>query len=178
MEENTVCSLVYLRKPGQKLGLAIPKGGPCKGLYSSYGGKQEHGETVAECALRELADESGGIQASPDDLLKIGVMIFRWDNEVPGLSRPETRVVEVHIYVLEYWRGYAKATEEMGPLQFFEVDNLPYDQMMPGEERWLRQLGDGHYFTGEYWYKSDGEKTELVDGYLHNPPRADWLAVE
>src|SRR3954462_534946 len=43
------------------------------GRIGAFGGSAEHGETPADCALRELAEETG-LQAAADDLHRLGAV--------------------------------------------------------------------------------------------------------
>jgi len=104
------------------------------GNYNGFGGKLEPGETLEECIVREVKEESGL------NLLKFekrGVMSFEWDDNIN----------EVHIFEGISWSGEPIETEEMAPI-WLEIDNLPYDKMWSSDKMWhpyffKRELFDG-----------------------------------
>lgn len=68
-------SLVYpVRKDGRIL-LGHKRRGMGAGKWNGFGGKREDGETMRECAARELFEESGLI-ADPKALRSAGGFIF------------------------------------------------------------------------------------------------------
>lgn len=169
--EISICSLVYLRRPG-RIGFAIPKGGPCVGKLSSYGGKQEDDETIADCAARETSDE-GRFKAEVNNLVKYGVMTFHWNTEVPGHGRPKVKDVEVHIYELKKWVGNPAESQEMGPLEWYFDDPalMPFSLMMPGEDLWMGHFIAREPFTGQSWYfKHTDGSVSLIKQSLDYPP--------
>ena len=68
-------SLVYpVRKDGRVL-LGHKRRGMGAGKWNGFGGKREDGETMRECAARELFEESGLI-ADPKDFEAVGDLYF------------------------------------------------------------------------------------------------------
>jgi len=132
-------SLIYEHS---RILLAMKKRGFGEGRWNGYGGKPEEGETIEETAIREMREESG-IKISK--LEKIGIMSCHFEDN-PG------RVFEVHYFrVLEY-SGEAEETEEMRP-KWFDVVEIPYDQMWPGDKFWMHEFLGGNKFRGDTYFK-------------------------
>ncbi len=123
----TVC---FLHKDGKiLLGLKTQKIG--KGKRNGYGGGVED-ETVLECAVRELREETESVIASPEHLEKIAIVHFHNQK-----SDGETFVCKVHFYLVHEWEGEVRETKEMTDPQWFDIDDLPLDEMMPADKQWL-----------------------------------------
>jgi|FLOH01.1.fsa_nt_gi 8-oxo-dGTP pyrophosphatase MutT (NUDIX family) len=129
----TICFLI---KDGRIL-LALKT---CKigaGFLNGYGGGIELGETAVATAIRELKEETDkdddkGVVALPADLEKIAIVDF---NNIK--SDGDSFVCRVHVYLVKDWKGEAKDTETMIDAQWYDVRNLPLDEMMPSDKVWL-----------------------------------------
>lgn len=125
--EATVC---FLHKENEIL-LAMKTRKIGEGCWNGYGGGVEKGEKVIDAAARELEEESG-VSTTPQNLNKIAVVDFHNTK-----SDDSTFVCRVHFYLVDEWTGSAKETEEMVNPTWFEINNLPLDQMMPADKVWL-----------------------------------------
>lgn len=174
MHITTVCSLVYLFSDQSEVCLPRSLSGPTKGKRSGYGGKQEQGETIRDCAIRETLEESG---VRVIELEKRGVVTFHWGSkqEVPGLRVERCMDVEVHVYRSDRWSGPPMETEAFDDPEFFLFDNIPYHEMMPCEELWFAQLLAGNEFTAEMHFRKCDGKIFCREGHLHKRPRHDLL---
>jgi len=130
---RTVMTLCLLRKDNNLLmGLKKLRWGA--GNYNGFGGKLEPGETLEECIVREVKEESGL------NLLKFekrGFMSFELDDNIN----------EVHIYEGMSWSGDPIETEEMAPI-WLEIDNLPYDKMWSSDKTWHPYFFKREQFEG------------------------------
>ena len=91
MKRRVACSLVFLLDTHRRrLLLGLKKTGFGAGNYNGYGGKIEKGETMINCAIRELEEESGS-KLSAEDLRSRGRLDF--DMVEDKLD------IEVHIFV-------------------------------------------------------------------------------
>lgn len=52
-------------------------------------------------------------------------------------SDGKTFVCKVHFYLVRDWRGEIRETEEMLNPTWFEINNLPLDELMPADKYWL-----------------------------------------
>ena len=131
---KTIMTLCILRE-GDRFLLGMKKIGFGSGQYNGYGGKLEPGETLEECIIREMKEESGL------DLLnfeKRGVMIF----EFPDSFK------EVHVYEGLSWAGDLVESEEMTPF-WFHLDDLPYEMMWPSDPMWYPYFLERESFEGK-----------------------------
>lgn len=139
----TACFLVKDNKI--LLGLKTKKIG--EGCWNGYGGGVEDGENVTEAAMRELKEETKGVVTFPEHLEKIAIVDFHNTK-----SDGETFVCRVYFYLVRYWRGEAQETEEMIKPTWFEIDNLPFDQMMPADKIWLPVALGGKKIVAKAYY--------------------------
>lgn len=102
-----------------------------KGKRNGYGGGVED-ESILDCAVRELKEETGGVVAQPGDLEKIAIVHFHNTK-----SDGKTFVCKVHFFLVHKWKGEVKETEEMAEPKWFSINNLPLDEMMPSDKEWL-----------------------------------------
>jgi hypothetical protein len=180
--DKVVCSLVFLVPADLDwVYLALGKIGRSKGYLNGYGGKQEEDETVAECASREIADpdESGGVTIEAGNLRKACVMVYYFDGEIDGLSRPNARTLELHVFVVHTWAGTPQETEGFKKAIRISTRCLPFERMLPDNKAWLeRALSPDVPFTGEVWYATnkDGESVpaEIV---IHEQPNQALLDI-
>ena len=144
MKRRVACSLVFLLDTHRRrLLLGLKKTGFGAGNYNGYGGKIEKGETMINCAIRELEEESG-IKLSAEDLRSRGRLDF--DMVEDKLD------IEVHIYsyALEInERIEAVETDEMRP-KWFPFDKIPYDAMWLDDKYWLPLVIGGHDVNGTF----------------------------
>ena len=80
-----------------------------------FRGKLEPGETLRQCAVRELWEESG-LTVRPEDLELVGDIYF--DQPSDGNWSHVGMV-----YFVRRWQGQVRATEEMEP-RWFAVKDL------------------------------------------------------
>lgn len=127
LKNATVC---FLYREGKIL-LALKTNKIGKGKRNGYGGGVED-ESVLDCAVRELKEETGGVVASPDDLEQIAIVHFHNTK-----SDGKTFVCKVHFFLVHKWEGEVKETEEMIDPKWFSINDLPLDEMMPADKEWL-----------------------------------------
>jgi len=127
--ETTLC---ILRKENQIL-LAMKKRGFGNGKYNGVGGKIENGETPENAMIRETEEE---ISVTPTKFEKVGVIEF--DEYYKGNKEN----IMFHLYFVYEWIGIPKETEEMSP-KWFDIDDIPYDKMLPDDKYWLPLVLNG-----------------------------------
>ncbi len=132
-------TLVLVEKEGQLL-LGMKKRGFGAGRWNGFGGKVNEGETVEEAAVRETKEESN---ITPKALNARGVLTFMWQ------GRPDT--LEVHVFKASNYDGEPQETEEMRP-KWFNVSEIPYDEMWTDDKYWLPLYLAGKKFKGQFLF--------------------------
>jgi 8-oxo-dGTP diphosphatase len=111
-------SLVYPVGQDGRILLGRKRRGMGFGKWNGFGGKIEAGETMRECAARELFEESG-LKARPEDLIPVGDLYFHQPSD------PEWSHAGI-VYFVKVWEGTPAETEEMQP-KWFLPSEFPYE---------------------------------------------------
>ncbi len=163
MEEKVIHkgTVVYLLT-GDEVDLALKLKNIGAGSLNSWGGGTDPDETLEECAVRELKEESGGkispelgINADPNDLEKVAIIDFHNTKDDGTIF-----VAKVHFYFLRKWTGTAIATDEMGTPYKYSINDLPLDEMMLGDRDFVPQIFAGKKVVGSVYYRK--QQSELV----------------
>lgn len=104
------------------------------GCWSGYGGGIDEGETEIGSMIRELKEESD-LSIREESLEKVAIIDFHNTK-----SDGKKFICKVHIYLIDKWIGAPKETEEMLTPTWFDIDKLPFEDMMPSDKDWLPQL--------------------------------------
>lgn len=139
--ETTLC---LLRKENQIL-LAMKKKGFGKGKYNGVGGKLEEGETPEEAMIRETEEE---IKVTPTKFEKVGLIEF------DELYKEEKVNLTFHLYFVYEWEGSPTETEEMSP-KWFDIKEIPYDEMFPDDKHWLPLVLEGKKIKAYFDFDKD-----------------------
>lgn len=152
-KEPELATVVYLIK-GNTIALARKKTNIHKDdgsvfaetadLWNGYGGKRDMDDaSVRDTATRELEEESG-IIASPHNLVPVGNIHFFWTG-----NESETPDMDVYFFFLATWQGEPRETAEMGKPEFFPVDKVPYEKMLPGDKIFLPKMLQGEVVVAD-----------------------------
>lgn len=139
-------SLVYPIDAQGRVLLGRKKRGMGVNKWNGFGGKLEPWETLRQCAVRELWEESG-LTVRPEDLELVGDIYF--DQPSDGNWSHVGMV-----YFVRRWQGQVRATEEMEP-RWFAVKDLPYEEMWEADKRWLPLLLQGKQLRGTVQFDED-----------------------
>ncbi|MBU6491010.1 NUDIX domain-containing protein [Patescibacteria group bacterium] len=131
------------------LGLKRGGSGIGDGTLNGPGGKQEAGETILECLIREVEEEVG-VFVQPAMTEKVAIILFH-AGAVPDF--------EVHVYRAHKFVGEPRETESMIPA-WYDIDNLPIDRMLESDRMWFPQLIRGERFCANVYYQ------ERAKGFL------------
>jgi 8-oxo-dGTP diphosphatase len=152
VEQRThTCLCFYLRDRSDgrtEVLLGRKKTGLGAGKVVGLGGHVEPGESAAQAAVREVAEESG-LVVDPADLRDAAVVDWRfparpaWDMWVTAFTT--SRAV-----------GEARETREIAPL-WFPVDALPLDTMWDDARHWLPRMLSGQRLEAEVVFADDNE---------------------
>ena len=135
-------TLTVIHRDG-KLLLGKKKRGYAEGIWNGYGGKVEPGETPEEAMLREFWEESGAKATKHE---KVGYIEFT--------SNIEDYLSECHLYRIDEYEGEIIETEEMFP-QWFNVSELPFNEMWPDDPHWLPLVLEGKKVKGRFILKDN-----------------------
>ena len=116
------------------------------------GGKQESGESLKECLLREPREEVG-LTLDPNKLEKVGTITF-FDAGIADF--------EVHIFRTEHFIGIPKETDDMIP-DWYNIDNLPLDRMLESDREWFSKMAKGEKFNAHVYYLSRAKDFDRIE---------------
>ncbi|XP_040845994.1 7,8-dihydro-8-oxoguanine triphosphatase [Ochotona curzoniae] len=151
MGTSSLYTLVMVLQPPRIL-LGMKKRGFGAGRWNGFGGKVQEGETIEAGARRELQEESG---LTVDSLHRVGRITFEF------VAMPEQ--MEVHVFSTDSFQGTPVETEEMRP-QWFQQDQIPFEDMWPDDKYWLPLLLQGRKFQGHFKFQ---DQHTIVEHTLH-----------
>ena len=134
-------TLVFVQRHAEIL-LIRKKRGLGAGKINGPGGRIEPGESLVDCATREVEEEVGVTPNSPE--LR-GELRFQFSD---GYS------MEVHVFRASGCSGALRESEEAVPL-WTPVAEIPYDEMWADDRIWLPLLLDGRTFSGRFVFDGD-----------------------
>lgn len=159
------CTLLFLRKDNKIL-LAMKKRGFGSDRYNGVGGKIENGETIEQALVRECREE---INVIPMNYWKVAEHDFIQD------EGPDAWRMYVHAYLCDEWEGEPSETDEMAP-EWFEIEDIPYDNMWQDDEFWLPQVLAGNKVYGEFTFDQDDKllthNVQITDKLPHESDEA------
>ena len=146
-------SLVYPVDSQGRVLLGRKKRGMGFGKWNGFGGKIEKGETMRQCAVRELREECGLIARTQD--LELAAELYFRNTEDPEWSHAGI------VYLVRIWSGTPAVSDEMEP-RWFSPDALPFDRMWQADCQWLPLILKGKKIRGVIHFAEDGD---TVTGY-------------
>lgn len=138
---------ILLAKKAKKIGA---------GRWNGYGGGIDGDETPEDSMIRELKEEAG-VDVYKNSLEKVAIIDFHNTK-----SDGEIFVCRVHIFFISDWIGEPKETSEMLNPTWFDISNLPLEEMMPDDKDWLPQVLAGKKITARA-YVGPFQKTSLAE---------------
>lgn len=134
-------TLTFIVQDGRIL-LMRKKRGLGAGKINGPGGRLEPGESVLECAIREVQEE---LCITPVKPQFCGESLFQF---VDGYS------IHVHTYMASEFTGTPQETDEAIPY-WFALDQIPYSEMWADDILWLPEMLKGNRFKGRYLFDND-----------------------
>ena len=140
---GTIC---YIMKNGMVLLIRKMKGFG-RGKLNAPGGKLREGETPEECVVREVLEETGL------RLLKLrrhgAIKFYFGEKDEPDWV--------VQVFSSNAFSGELKDSAE-GPLDWVEIDRLPYEDMWEDDRHWVPLLLEDRNFSGRFCFDESGER--------------------
>jgi 8-oxo-dGTP diphosphatase len=112
------------------------------GKITGPGGRQEKGETIQACAVREVEEE---VHITPADPRPRGELRFQF---LDGYS------IHVHVFTASAHHGEAQESDEATPL-WTPIDSIPYEQMWADDILWLPRVLAGQSVSGYFLFDGD-----------------------
>ncbi len=140
-EAQDLATLLFVVRRGQVL-LIHKKRGLGAGKINGPGGRLEPGETLAECAVREVQEELG---VTPTGVSWRGQHRFHF---VDGYT------LHCHVYVATGCTGQPSESDEAIPL-WTPLDAIPYERMWADDRHWLPHVLAGRTVDGHYVFDGD-----------------------
>ncbi|CAM3588188.1 8-oxo-dGTP diphosphatase [Parendozoicomonas haliclonae] len=159
-QPTTHATLLFVIQDGKIL-LIRKKRGLGMGKINGPGGKLDPGETLEQCASRELQEE---LLITPGALTYHGDNLFQF---VDGLA------MHVHIYTTNEYTGTPTETDEAEPL-WFDLDKIPYEEMWEDDYLWIPMMLEGKDFTGRFLF----DNSKMLDYALEEKVRKDHMRKE
>ena len=126
----------------KKLLLIRKKRGLGAGKINGPGGKRDLGETIQECAHREIHEE---LCVRVRESEKRARLRFQF---IDGYS------LDVHVFLTTDYTGTPTETEEAVPI-WANLDSIPFDEMWEDDRLWLPWVLAGEYADGRFVFDGD-----------------------
>jgi 8-oxo-dGTP diphosphatase len=129
--------------------LAMKKRGFGAGWWNGAGGKLHDGETFAQAAARETAEEIGIVPTRLDKVMEVSFFFPHkpaWDQTT-------------HVFLCDAWTGEPAESEEMKPA-WFAVADVPFGQMWPSDDLWIPRVLAGEILESQITFDENNAAVE------------------
>ncbi|MEI6042675.1 MAG: NUDIX domain-containing protein [bacterium] len=137
--------MVLLAKKTRVLGI---------GLWNGYGGgfDSETDQDLADCAVREFGEESGGASICKSDVEKVAYIEFH---------NGDSFLFKAHVFIVNNIIDIPTDSGEMIEPTWFSVDELPpKEQFMDSDMHWIPRILKGEKLIADVWYDGNFNLTE------------------
>ena len=113
------------------------------GMLKGYGGKREGKQSLLDCLVDEIQKETGvlreycryhetepGIKVLPEHLHLKGLAYITEVDDTNEVGK----IIRLWCYHSSIYKGVPVATVEMDDPQLYPINNLPFTQMVPGDD--------------------------------------------
>ena len=149
IQQATLCYLVRKEGKSKEVLLALKKRGFGQGRFNGSGGKAKPKESIKKCLSREVFEEVK-VKIDLKKTTKVALLHFYFPEESIDWNQ------DVHVFVVEKWKGRPSETEEMRP-KWFKVNNLPFKKMWPDDPFWLPLVLNGEKVEASFKFEKDGQ---------------------
>ena len=119
------------------------------GKWNGFGGKVEKGENILQGAIREVKEECG-LDLNPCDVVQLGLIHFEYENNPIH--------IEGHIFEVQNYSGEIIESEEMAPIKWFKITEIPYDKMWKDAAIWHPYIFQKQKFKSYFLYNNLGDE--------------------
>ena len=140
-EPVDVATLTFIVRDTEVL-LIRKKRGLGAGKINGPGGRLEAGESLVECAIREIEEE---LLVTPISPKYRGELRFQF---------VDLYSIHTHVFTSVEFTGVPTETDEAIPL-WTPIDALPYDEMWEDDPLWLPQILEGKNVSGCFLFDGD-----------------------
>ena len=138
------CTLLFIRQADQVL-MIRKKRGLGAGKINGPGGHIEAGETPLECAIRETEEE---LCITPRGVKPAAELFFHAE-DADAMPR-----IHAFVFIASDYAGQPTETAEAIPI-WFNVADIPYNEMWEDDKFWLPQALAGKYLHGWFSFKAE-----------------------
>lgn len=142
MIRATICEIV---KDGKILLQKKSVGRFGEGKWNGPGGKLDPDETPKQGVIREVKEETGLLIIEPE--IRGEIDFYFGEKLKPDWS--------TYIFLATKFAGKINPSEE-GELRWFNLVEIPYNQMWPDDSYWLPPLISGKIVKAIFWYDEGG----------------------
>lgn len=134
------------------------------GKVKGIGGKVDTGETIEDCIIREVCEET---TLRISDFTHVATLDMYFPYEKSNFTESGTGYEyawdqRVHAFLIQKWDGDPKETEEMAP-EWFPLTSIPFDRMWSDNQYWLPRILAGEKLEGAFLFSPD---YKIEDYYL------------
>jgi len=148
--QTTICYVVNNRG---KVLLQKKRRGFGQGKWNGPGGKLDPGETMDECAVREVREETG---VWARNLTEMAYLEFVFPSGQENSNNCS------YVYVCRDWEGEPEDKGE-GELKWFKTSALPLDLMWDDDRYWLPQVLLGEYISKRFYFDRYGKVANHIN---------------
>jgi 8-oxo-dGTP diphosphatase len=144
-----VATLTFIIRETEVL-LIRKKRGLGAGKINGPGGRLEKGESILDCAIREIEEE---LCITPVDPIPRGELRFQFLDDYS---------IHTHVFTTTEFRGEPRETDEAFPL-WTPIDALPYSEMWEDDFLWLPRVLNGETVSGYFLFDGDTMLDHLLE---------------
>ena len=105
----------------------------------------------ASSVLKKIRESKEEVGVTPVDPAKVAVFKYYFPHDNFGM--------QVWIFTASKWQGEPSESEEMKP-QWFNLKDIPYDQMWSDDRIWMPKVFEGKKLVGSFMFDKDGNITD------------------
>ena len=141
----TICTLCYIHKDDHVLLQKKAKGLFGGDKYNAPGGKLQENESIEECAIREVKEETG---LDVKNLKNHGVLHF-YNGDESSVS------IIVHVFSTKEFSGELKKVTREGVHQWTHKDQMPFEGMWEDDKWWVPFMFEGKEIEAHFYFEKD-----------------------